>query len=311
MTGPRGDRRADAVRPRPGKAALIVIDMQRDFLLPGGFGESLGNDVDQLPRVIPPLAALIAAARDAGIMVIHTRESQEQRRGGHERIYEQTPRDLQEPVARSWAEAWEWCIARGLVTADLQKGADRWAISRLGRRVGAEQEPLAHLRSLALLEGDLHHRIADTVRSLFAQGHAELAAFEAMKQVEIRVRELSGAAESDIGVGLMRQAFKPLSTSATGRSARLPTLRKRRGSRKQRRRCSRGRSGSSRTQQVIARSSTRTRPRLPRRCCSPISSCASSTGVQRLLGRAHSPFPCVESSWCSVPPSGPRPGALF
>jgi len=58
----------------PGKTALIVIDMQRDFLLPGGFGESLGNDVDQLLKVVPPLAALIAAARDTGVTVIHTRE---------------------------------------------------------------------------------------------------------------------------------------------------------------------------------------------------------------------------------------------
>jgi nicotinamidase-related amidase len=58
----------------PGKTALIVIDMQRDFLLPGGFGESLGNDVDQLLKVVPRLAALIAAAREAGVMVIHTRE---------------------------------------------------------------------------------------------------------------------------------------------------------------------------------------------------------------------------------------------
>ena len=57
-----------------GKTALIVIDMQRDFLLHGGFGESLGNDVDQLLKVVPPLAALIAAARSTGIMVIHTRE---------------------------------------------------------------------------------------------------------------------------------------------------------------------------------------------------------------------------------------------
>ena len=61
----------------PGQTALIVIDMQRDFLLPGGFGESLGNDVDQLLKVVPPLADLIAAARAAGIMVVHTREGHE------------------------------------------------------------------------------------------------------------------------------------------------------------------------------------------------------------------------------------------
>ena len=64
-------------RIEPGQTALIVIDMQRDFLLPGGFGETLGNDVDQLLKVVPPLADLIAVARGAGIMVIHTREGHE------------------------------------------------------------------------------------------------------------------------------------------------------------------------------------------------------------------------------------------
>jgi nicotinamidase-related amidase len=57
-----------------GKVALLVIDMQRDFLLPGGFGESLGNDVGLLQRVVPPLARVLGAARDAGLLVIHTRE---------------------------------------------------------------------------------------------------------------------------------------------------------------------------------------------------------------------------------------------
>jgi nicotinamidase-related amidase len=61
----------------PGRTALIVIDMQRDFLLPGGFGESLGNEVTRLQAVIPPLARLIAAARAAGVPVIHTREGHE------------------------------------------------------------------------------------------------------------------------------------------------------------------------------------------------------------------------------------------
>jgi nicotinamidase-related amidase len=57
-----------------GRVALLVIDMQRDFLLPGGFGESLGNDVSLLQRVVPPLAGLLAAARHAGLLVVHTRE---------------------------------------------------------------------------------------------------------------------------------------------------------------------------------------------------------------------------------------------
>jgi biuret amidohydrolase len=58
----------------PARAALLVIDMQRDFVEPGGFGETLGNDVGQLRAVIPPLQAALAATRDAGITVIHTRE---------------------------------------------------------------------------------------------------------------------------------------------------------------------------------------------------------------------------------------------
>jgi biuret amidohydrolase len=58
----------------PAKTAVIVIDMQRDFVQPGGFGEALGNDVTRLQAIIPAVAALIAAARAAGIPVIHTRE---------------------------------------------------------------------------------------------------------------------------------------------------------------------------------------------------------------------------------------------
>jgi biuret amidohydrolase len=58
----------------PAATALVVIDMQRDFLEPGGFGESLGNDVSMLARVVEPLQALLAAARGAGMLVVHTRE---------------------------------------------------------------------------------------------------------------------------------------------------------------------------------------------------------------------------------------------
>lgn len=58
----------------PGTTALIVIDMQRDFFEEGGFGAALGNDVAPLRAIVPTVARLIAAARKAGLPVIHTRE---------------------------------------------------------------------------------------------------------------------------------------------------------------------------------------------------------------------------------------------
>lgn len=59
----------------PARVALIVIDMQRDFVEPGGFGATLGNDVSLLQKIVPATAALIALFRRNGWPVIHTREA--------------------------------------------------------------------------------------------------------------------------------------------------------------------------------------------------------------------------------------------
>ncbi|AHM58216.1 peroxyureidoacrylate/ureidoacrylate amidohydrolase RutB (plasmid) [Peptoclostridium acidaminophilum DSM 3953] len=56
------------------RTALVIIDMQRDFCAPGGFGEKLGNDITPTRSIIEPLRKVLDAAREKGMFVIHTRE---------------------------------------------------------------------------------------------------------------------------------------------------------------------------------------------------------------------------------------------
>ncbi len=58
----------------PSRTALLVIDMQRDFLEPGGFGASLGNDVGRLQAIVPTVGQLLEGARHHGLTIVHTRE---------------------------------------------------------------------------------------------------------------------------------------------------------------------------------------------------------------------------------------------
>ena len=59
----------------PAHTAVLMIDMQRDFLEPGGFGAMLGHDVSLLRPIVPACARLLALARRHGMTVIHTQEA--------------------------------------------------------------------------------------------------------------------------------------------------------------------------------------------------------------------------------------------
>lgn len=63
-----------AIEIDPARTAVVIIDMQRDFLQPGGFGETLGNDVSLLAAAVGPCKALLDGARSHSMLVIHTRE---------------------------------------------------------------------------------------------------------------------------------------------------------------------------------------------------------------------------------------------
>jgi len=58
----------------PASLGLLIIDMQRDFIEPGGIGEAIGNEVSLLRKTIEPCRRVLAAARAGGICVVHTRE---------------------------------------------------------------------------------------------------------------------------------------------------------------------------------------------------------------------------------------------
>jgi biuret amidohydrolase len=64
----------EAISFDPARTAFVMIDFQRDFMEPGGFGETLGNDVSLLAKAVKPAKALIEAARQLKMLVIHTRE---------------------------------------------------------------------------------------------------------------------------------------------------------------------------------------------------------------------------------------------
>ena len=114
---------------------------------------------------------------------------------------------LSESVLKCWSEALNWLVSKNLVARGTpgQSSSDAIFVTRLGHKI--LQTGLERLQATERLDVALHSRL-EPVKSQFLLGQYELAAFAAMREVEIRVRELSGSESSLLGVRLMRQSFK-------------------------------------------------------------------------------------------------------
>jgi uncharacterized protein (TIGR02391 family) len=113
-----------------------------------------------------------------------------------------------EGVEQRFADAWAYLESQAFVGWH-PRGQSAYAreITTLGREALAKGG-LARVRAGQRLGMDLHPLIAGTVRSQFLLGEYELATFAAMKAVEVRVRELGGFPDDQIGVPLMAAAFR-------------------------------------------------------------------------------------------------------
>ena len=108
-------------------------------------------------------------------------------------------------------EAWAWLEGQGLLLPDrrYQGHTMQRVLSRRARRIAQERDTRGLSRSRSLPQRGLHVLIREDVWGLFHRGKYGTAVFEAMKTVEVRVREAAGLGANDLGVDLMRKAFNP------------------------------------------------------------------------------------------------------
>jgi uncharacterized protein (TIGR02391 family) len=125
------------------------------------------------------------------------------------------PTDRNQEIQLAMSEAWAWLEAQGLlVNAPGQTGGDFRVLSRRARQFENEAEFANYAVSRMLQKDALHPKIAQTVWMAFMRNEYDVAVFQAMKAVEVAVRE-AAALPGELGVRLMRKAFDPKSGPLT------------------------------------------------------------------------------------------------
>ena len=117
---------------------------------------------------------------------------------------------------KAFSEAWAWLEVQGLLVPDRDSRAlsghvftGYRRLSRRAMRFEDKADVSRYAVARQLPRDSLHPAIAATVWSAFIRGEYDVAVFQAMKAVEVAVREASGLPATDVGVRLMRKAFDP------------------------------------------------------------------------------------------------------
>ena len=166
-------------------------------------------------RLIPDVDALLALAPEelAGVVLQHLAST-----GGSElhagnftlqHNVEGYPRERQGQAQEALMEAWVWLEREGLL-APTPGGTNGWVfLTRRGKQLANPVAFDAYQKSNLLPKERLHPVIAQKVWATFLRGDYDTAVFQSFKELEVRARTLAGLSDTDIGMDLMRKAFKP------------------------------------------------------------------------------------------------------
>lgn len=122
---------------------------------------------------------------------------------------EEYPRQYQSRISQALMEAWVWLEREGLIAPKPGSQGEWVFVTRRGKKITKASDLETYRRADILPKRILHPVIAQKVWSPFIRGDYDTAVFQAFKEVEVRVREVGGFGNEDIGVSLMRSAFDP------------------------------------------------------------------------------------------------------
>jgi uncharacterized protein (TIGR02391 family) len=156
------------------------------------------------PVALGAVEILTALTLDQGSDALASRRGLREQLDGHadERAPPRAGRRLDEVL--------EWLQINGLIAWDSSRDVGDWFfVTRRGSEIANTDSGVAQIQAERRLAVDLHPSIADRVRNQFSLGEYEAAAFLAMREVEIQVRDAAQAPDSSLGVALMKDAFRP------------------------------------------------------------------------------------------------------